>query len=235
MNLPILYLWMIGHFLSDYYFQSDKMAEMKYINKQVLFKHNAIYFMVMISVVLIIFDVRILLGSVFIGFTHAVIDQIVVAYREKNPEKRVQLYLIDQCMHLLIILITYLIIQNQINLQYIFEMGFSIATLLQWALMLIIIVNPISITIRILLEPYRPEAETKEGVENAGALVGILERLIVFLLLSVDQYAAIGLVLTAKSIARYNRISEDPVFSEYYLLGTLLSMLLVIAPFLAIF
>ena len=33
----------------------------------------------------------------------------------------------------------------------------------------------------------------------------------------------IGLVLTAKSIARYDRISKDKDFAEYYLLGTLLS------------
>ena len=34
---------------------------------------------------------------------------------------------------------------------------------------------------------------------------------------------AVGLVLTAKSIARYDRISKDKDFAEYYLMGTLLS------------
>ena len=38
-----------------------------------------------------------------------------------------------------------------------------------------------------------------------------------------QQYSAVGLVLTAKSIARYDRISKDQSFAEYYLLGTLLS------------
>lgn len=32
--------------------------------------------------------------------------------------------------------------------------------------------------------------------------------------------SAIGLVLTAKSIARYGRISKEKNFAEYYLLGT---------------
>jgi hypothetical protein len=32
-----------------------------------------------------------------------------------------------------------------------------------------------------------------------------------------------GVVLTAKSIARYDRISKDQGFAEYYLLGTLMS------------
>ena len=41
--------------------------------------------------------------------------------------------------------------------------------------------------------------------------------------ISIGQYSAVGLVLTAKSIARYDRISKDQAFAEYYLLGTLLS------------
>lgn len=56
----------------------------------------------------------------------------------------------------------------------------------------------------------------------------MLERVIVLLLLSAGQYAAIGFVLTAKSVARYNRISEDARFAEYYLLGTLLSTAMVL-------
>ena len=35
----------------------------------------------------------------------------------------------------------------------------------------------------------------------------------------------IGLVFTAKSIARYNKISENPAFAEYYLIGSLFSIL----------
>ncbi|WP_207719860.1 hypothetical protein [Clostridium algidicarnis] len=73
------------------------------------------------------------------------------------------------------------------------------------------------------------------GHPNAGALIGILERCIILLLLSVGQYSAIGFVLTAKSIARYNKIADDPKFSEYYLLGTLLSTMLVIVAYLLVF
>lgn len=41
--------------------------------------------------------------------------------------------------------------------------------------------------------------------------------------ITISQYSAIGLVLTAKSIARYDKISHEQDFAEYYLLGTLLS------------
>ena len=46
--------------------------------------------------------------------------------------------------------------------------------------------------------------------------------------LLIKQYSSVGLVLTAKSIARYNKISEDKEFAEYYLLGTLLSTICVL-------
>lgn len=44
-----------------------------------------------------------------------------------------------------------------------------------------------------------------------------------FMFIAMNQYAALGLVLTAKSIARYDKIAKDEKFAEYYLLGTLLS------------
>jgi hypothetical protein len=58
---------------------------------------------------------------------------------------------------------------------------------------------------------------------RVGAVIGILERLIVVALVLVGQYAAIGLVVTAKTIARFRQL-EDRQFAEYYLLGTLASI-----------
>lgn len=46
--------------------------------------------------------------------------------------------------------------------------------------------------------------------------------------LAMNQYTAIGFVLTAKSIARYDKITKDEKFAEYYLLGTLISTLCVV-------
>ncbi len=40
--------------------------------------------------------------------------------------------------------------------------------------------------------------------------------------------AAIGFVLTVKSSARYDKIAKEPLSSEYYLLGTLLSVALAV-------
>ena len=61
---------------------------------------------------------------------------------------------------------------------------------------------------------------------RAGRAIGTLERWIMVTLILVGQYGLIGLVLTAKSIARFKKIEQDPEFAEYYLLGTLYSTLI---------
>ncbi len=67
-------------------------------------------------------------------------------------------------------------------------------------------------------------------VKGAGKYIGYFERFIVlssssfhltFMLL--NQYTAIGLVLTAKSIARFEALKKREV-AEYYLIGTLCSI-----------
>ena len=78
------------------------------------------------------------------------------------------------------------------------------------------------------------ENSIKQIIFNIKTFIGILKRLLILRILTINEYASIGLVITAKSVVRYKKISEDPVFSEYYLLGTLLSTIIVIIAFLMI-
>ena len=65
-------------------------------------------------------------------------------------------------------------------------------------------------------------------MKHAGAAIGILERIFVLTFVLVGQYAAIALIFTAKSIARFEEL-KDRQFSEYYLIGTLSSILVALA------
>ena len=58
---------------------------------------------------------------------------------------------------------------------------------------------------------------------NAGRFIGMLERLLVYGFVLQGQYAAIGLILAAKSFARFKEMDERD-FGEYVLIGTLLSV-----------
>ncbi len=71
----------------------------------------------------------------------------------------------------------------------------------------------------------RAASEQAPGSElRPGRIIGNLERLIVATLVCLGQYGAIGLVLAAKSLARFPQLSESRDFAEYYLVGTLVSM-----------
>jgi hypothetical protein len=60
-----------------------------------------------------------------------------------------------------------------------------------------------------------------------GKTIGYLERTLVFGLVVGGQWAALGMVVAAKSIARYAEL-KDRAFADYYLIGTLSSLLVAI-------
>lgn len=63
---------------------------------------------------------------------------------------------------------------------------------------------------------------------QGGRIIGVLERCIVIALFARGEIAAIGFVFTAKSIVRYHDFSK-PDFAEYYLIGTLYSVVIALA------
>ncbi|KPL19544.1 MAG: hypothetical protein AMJ92_02810 [candidate division Zixibacteria bacterium SM23_81] len=75
--------------------------------------------------------------------------------------------------------------------------------------------------VTLILRQYRlPDG----GLKRAGALIGILERTFVLTLVLIGEYSSIALIFTAKSIARFEEL-KDRKFAEYYLIGTLTSIL----------
>lgn len=72
-----------------------------------------------------------------------------------------------------------------------------------------------------------PETEEMEPA-RVGQVIGYLERILIFALVLVGQWTAIGFILTAKSVARFKKL-EKQEFAEYYLLGTLASTLVALA------
>ncbi len=127
-------------------------------------------------------------------------------------------------------------ISNQYLWSILRKLEISGSVTLVWTTKLLLIHKPANALISNILEVYKPLQKGLhiEGDKNAGRIIGTLERIIMVILMSVGQYSAAGLVLTAKSIARYDRISKDQEFAEYYLLGTLLSTICAIAAAVAI-
>lgn len=249
-KLFFIYL-LLAHILGDYYFQTKKLAEDKNesLRKQLI--HGLIYAVIGIVSIVPIFNNHILIAVISLSISHLLIDLLKYYYVQINymgdcpSENQRMIYLVDQFLHISCIFIAaYVLTFNNIGLSiapgvldFLTMVQISPEVLLSWITVVLLIWKPTNITIKQLLCLYKPseESETDEETEKeTGAFIGLLERLIILIFISISQYSAIGLVLTAKSIARYNKITENKEFAEYYLLGTLLSTFIVIGAYLLI-
>jgi hypothetical protein len=68
-----------------------------------------------------------------------------------------------------------------------------------------------------------PARRSVASPAKVGATIGIIERLLIVTLMLTNAQAAVGLVVAAKTIARFKQL-DDRLFAEYYLLGTLASV-----------
>ncbi len=227
------------HVLGDFYFQSNRLAENKAKKFQYVLLHSAIYIVITFFCVIPFWSKPIFVAACILALLHFVIDSGKFLYSKRTKEyHEAVVFSVDQLIHLACItLIASLLTYHGFDLQllspisdYVSYSYVNPAIIFQWVGLFLVIIKPANITIKQLTVKYRP-VEKNIDTNKAGGFIGALERLVIVLLLSVAQFAAIGLVLTAKSVARYNKISESEHFAEFYLLGTLLSTLFAIIAF----
>jgi hypothetical protein len=68
---------------------------------------------------------------------------------------------------------------------------------------------------------------------SRGLVIGVLERALALTLVLTSQFSALGLILAAKALVRYQAM-DDRDFAEYVLIGTLTSLLLALLVGLAV-
>lgn len=261
-DATLFLVFLIAHVLADYYFQTPALAARKEASYAWLLFHCLIYAVIMFvgfAIVKTTWWVFALAAG-----THWLIDSVKWALRNTKLPKA-GLFVADQIMHVLVLLIlTRLAPGSQIR-SWFAQLALPESFLPWAALILIILkpVNvavdilfekyalaakeenqrqdrkarqiPLTEIAAGDEDPATIADENPLEVEGAGAWVGILERLIAVLFISMGQYAALGLLMAAKSMARYDKISKAPAFAEYYLIGTLFSLLFAIAAYLFIF
>ena len=91
----------------------------------------------------------------------------------------------------------------------------------------LILLNEINFLVRLTFQFFGLTGMWKDIDEdefNTGRLIGMLERIFIFLLVIFNQYAAIGFIIAAKGVTRFKEL-ENRNFAEYILIGTLLSAL----------
>lgn len=76
---------------------------------------------------------------------------------------------------------------------------------------------------------YFPTDGLPQGFKSAGVIIGHLERILIYLLLILELPTLIGFLLTMKAVYRFGDIQGDNdtkmKISEYFIIGTLVSLL----------
>ncbi|ERM93043.1 DUF3307 domain-containing protein [Caldanaerobacter subterraneus] len=214
-------LLLFSHGLSDYIFQTEKMVKRKADGN---FKGFIEHFLIVLSlniVLMAFFTARAFPCLVILSMLHILIDW--GKYKLFKSESLTS-FVLDQFFHIFTIVLIGLAIADFLRpfflgayLQPYFQV-FSTLTVYVY----VVLGGAIFIKYA-LLSPlvYIPRAE----ITTSGRIIGIIERILMTTLVAMGQVAAAGFVIAAKSIARYKEL-DDKNFAEYYLIGTMLSMLL---------
>lgn len=91
-----------------------------------------------------------------------------------------------------------------------------------------------TIVIRLILQRWRavPKKENRKKDQREyelGRVIGLLERTFLYFLIIWNQVGAIAILIALKSLARFKDL-EDRTFAEYFLVGSLLSILTAAIP-----
>lgn len=214
----------LAHFIGDFVLQPGQWVEDKLQNKwksKYLYWHIGVHLLTL----LLILQFQHLGAVAIIVVSHFIID---VGKLSLTNEKNYRwLFVVDQVLHLLVIAgMAYWISPFEIDFSTIFsEKNLLLITFL------VFVTYVCGILMRMLLAPYIDEIakddESTEGgsLKNAGTYIGMLERLFVFGFILIQQWAAIGLLIAAKSVFRFGDLNKgkNRKLTEYVLIGTLLS------------
>ena len=231
---------LLAHLLGDFPLQSSSIVQGKGRGSRAYLVHGAIHLFVL-AVCIVMFagpawlkSVRFWVAAVLYVALHLGIDlakQRLVSSK-KLPDSTL-VFLLDQALHVCTIfaLVWFLARPDWAAVRSDFR--WSPATgerILQAAVVYVAVVFAGGYLIRYLTRNLaagiHKAGETNEQVKNAGLYIGWLERFLVMTAILVQSPSMVGLILTGKSIARFPELKER--FAEYFLIGTLLSIVLAV-------
>jgi len=166
---------------------------------------------------------------------HWAIDLLKV-YRKKQ----LQWFVLDQVLHTISIVILWALFYKQIDSIWHDITSFLGNEKMLWLVTgYILILNPTALFIDNATRKWQKEINKKNknnaGLTQAGKWIGILERILTLTFILINQFAAIGFLITAKSIFRFGDLTKkkEQKRTEYILIGTFLSF--VITLFIGLF
>lgn len=240
-DAALLVLLATGHVLGDFLFQTRRMVERK-PEIAALGSHAGV--VLIAHWILVLPFLRWSLGEflgvlgllVLLGALHALIDVGKVRLKDRLEGHSVGLFLGDQLAHGVSIVGVWMLWRLWLSEGGEVQVGplapDSLWLLTASALVVGVYVlngNGAATLIKLFLSRF-PVLEqggtdaSRTDVERMGRMIGILERMLVLSLVLLAQWQAIGWIFAGKTVARFREL-DNRAFSEYYLIGTLSSLL----------
>jgi hypothetical protein len=153
--------------------------------------------------------------------THYALDVLKSKFRDT-----IFAFLADQLLHIAVLAglawITGPLLNETMTKFWIYGAGFILVT------------HPSGIFTGMFLKSVT-KTEITQTKLDASAWIGILERILIVVFVTMSQFQAIGFLVAAKSIFRFNDTKEEGTLkAEYFLLGTMVSFFIAIVIGLAI-
>jgi len=250
MESNLFLILIIGHLLADFVLQTDNIVNGKKELKGIyFFLHWVHLFIVLVIGMHLFFNFKmVLILSSIISIIHVFLDFvkeiIVILYKRrfscKEEALNIVTFFIDQFVHIIVLITTWRVLTNMFSVtisqqclkiyNYLFPCGL-LEIINTKTLTTIIVYLTVTfggaIVVRLVIDQIC--GNLSKDQKRVGKYIGIFERaLILTIIIYNGAIESVAFVLAAKSIARYKDL-DNKEFSEYFLLGTLLSTLVAVA------
>ena len=211
---------LLAHLIGDFLLQPNRWVVHKEANKiksKYLYVHVLLHF---VLIMVLVWNLDYWKIALLISVSHYFID-LAKLYATPLFKLRSIPFFIDQFLHIIVLYACAYYGNLWENTIVLFE-NFD------WALItaVVFVSFPSAIIMGKLLEAMSNKIELDhKSLPNAGKYIGVLERLFVLMFIIMGRWEAIGLLIGAKSVFRFNDLKEsnNRKLTEYILIGTLLS------------
>lgn len=224
---------LIAHLIGDFVFQRNAVVAGKLNGLWIAwFEHLLTHGALLIAVWWLIQPLSVSLDALGLAFgaiviSHGLIDWAKVRW---GQQRELAAFLIDQLAHILVLLLmtAWLLSGLQplrMEMLYWHPLSPAGAAIIAGYAVVVFACGWMN---RLLLQSLAPDdlAETNlsVGLADAGLRIGWLERFLLLSAFLAEAWAALGLVLAAKSVFRFGDLRKGRRHAEYFLIGTLLSV-----------
>lgn len=208
----------LAHIIGDFILQFDTWVKHKQkykIRSPFLYFHIGLHFML---ILLITWDWTLWGMALLIAGTHFFID-LAKIYITAKTDKKQWPFFVDQLLHLAVLVV----VAFYGNGQELFE---TLTLYFDWRIITayVLLSVPTGVFIEKCLMGWSFSQSENASLPKAGKVIGIIERILVLTFILLNHWEAIGFLITAKSVFRFNDLKvSDRKMTEYILIGTLLS------------